>query len=115
MTSRETERKIGKVKPSTLANLVVQRLGSGRYRIPQFQWELVSSKSKEAGAESDSMLSGVLRFGSVFLWAGPAGTQPSFPAIGGPRHSPVGEYDDVSFILDGQQRITDDFTSHSRA
>ena len=91
------------VKPDTLPNLIAD-VGSGNYRIPQFQREFVWEKPRII-----KLLDSIYHeypIGSFFLWK--AGREHN----GLFRHSvalgipPVGPHDDVSFILDGQQRVT---------
>jgi hypothetical protein len=92
-----------RVVPDTLNNLVVA-VGKGQYRVPQFQREYVWVKSKVIEL-FDSIYKGY-PIGSFFLWKADRTHNRLF------RHSiplnipPVKEDDDVSFILDGQQRIT---------
>ena len=91
------------VRPIPLTNLIAD-VASGRYRIPQFQREFVWSKSKVI--ELFDSIYGEYPIGSFFLWK--AGREHNFLF----RHAvelnipPVKPDDDVSFILDGQQRIT---------
>jgi hypothetical protein len=91
------------VKPSTLNNLVVA-VEQGDYRIPQFQREYVWEKSKVV--ELFDSIYKEYPIGSFFLWKADRQNNNLF------RHSielnipPIKDDDDVSFILDGQQRIT---------
>jgi hypothetical protein len=91
------------VKPSTLNNLVVA-VEQGDYRIPQFQREYVWEKSKVV--ELFDSIYKEYPIGSFFLWKADRKNNNLF------RHSielnipPIKDDDDVSFILDGQQRIT---------
>lgn len=91
------------VRPDTLANLIAN-VENGDYRIPQFQREFVWPKSKIR--ELFDSIYREFPIGSFFLWK--AGREHN----GLFRHTvafdllPVGEHDSISFILDGQQRIT---------
>jgi len=100
--SSQTERKI-EVKPSTLANLVAD-VGSGRYRIPQFQREFVWNKSKVR--ELFDSIYQEFPIGSFFLWDAERENNHLFRQLVDLGIPAVGKHDDVSFILDGQQRIT---------
>ena len=102
VVSSQTERKI-EVKPSTLANLVAD-VGSGRYRIPQFQREFVWNKSKVR--ELFDSIDQEFPIGSFFLWDAERENNHLFRQLVDLGIPQVGEHDDVSFILDGQQRIT---------
>ena len=92
-----------RVVPDTLNNLVVA-VAKGQYRIPQFQREYVWSKPKVV--ELFDSIYREFPIGSFFLWK--AGRQHN----GLFRHSvdlgipDIQADDDISFILDGQQRIT---------
>src|SRR5450756_901912 len=92
-----------RVVPDTLANLVVA-VGRGQYRIPQFQRDYVWEKSKVI--ELFDSIYKEYPIGSFFLWKAGRDHNRLF------RHSvslnipPVRDDDDISFILDGQQRIT---------
>jgi len=100
--SNQAERKI-EVKPSTLANLVAD-VASGRYRIPQFQRDYVWNRAK-VRALFDSIYQ-EFPIGSFFLWDAEREHNKLFRQLVDLGVPPVGEHDDVSFILDGQQRIT---------
>ena len=86
-----------------MANLIAN-VENGDYRIPQFQREFVWPKSKIR--ELFDSIYREFPIGSFFLWK--AGREHN----GLFRHTvtfnlpPVGEHDSISFILDGQQRIT---------
>jgi len=101
--NRKMDERNIEVRPSTLRNLVSD-VASGAYRIPQFQREFVWKKSKVVKL-LDS-ISKEFPIGSFFIWKAGRGNNDLF------RHSvelgvpPVKADDDVSFILDGQQRIT---------
>ena len=98
----QQDRKI-EVKPSTLSNLVVD-VASGRYRIPQFQREYVWNKAKVR--ELFDSIYHEFPIGSFFLWDAEREHNHLFRQLVDLGVQPVGEHDDVSFILDGQQRIT---------
>jgi hypothetical protein len=91
------------VRPSTLNNLVVA-VEQGDYRVPQFQREYVWERTKVIDL-FDSIYK-EYPIGSFFLWKAERKHNNLF------RHSidlkipPINDDDDVSFILDGQQRIT---------
>jgi hypothetical protein len=98
----QSEQRIS-VKPDTLPNLMAD-VGRGSYRIPQFQREFVWTIPKII-----ELLDSIYRefpIGSFFLWKAEKEHNTLF------RHTltlgipPVGPHDNVSFILDGQQRIT---------
>lgn len=100
--SEHQDRKI-EVKPSTLSNLVAD-VASGRYRIPQFQREYVWNKSKVR--ELFDSIYHEYPIGSFFLWDAEREHNHLFRQLVDLGVPPVGQHDDVSFILDGQQRIT---------
>lgn len=92
-----------RVMPDSLSNLIVA-VQKGEYRIPQFQREYVWEKTKVM-----SLFDSIYKefpIGSFFLWK--AGREHNHLF----RHSidlnipPIEEDESVSFILDGQQRIT---------
>ena len=91
------------VKAQSLTNLIAS-VENGWYRIPQFQREYVWSRSKVL-ALFDSLYN-EYPIGSFFLWKAEREHNHLF------RHAidldipPVREDENVSFILDGQQRIT---------
>ena len=99
MSTRENIRVI----PDTLNNVIVA-VSKGQYRIPQFQREYVWEKSKVL--ELFDSIYKEFPIGSFFLWKAGREFNHLF------RHSidlniaPIRNDDDVSFILDGQQRIT---------
>lgn len=100
--SKKQEQRIA-VKGDQLANLIAS-VAEGDYRIPQFQREFVWPKGKIR--ELFDSIYREFPIGSFFLWR--AGREHN----GLFRHTvafdvpPVDEHDSVSFILDGQQRIT---------
>jgi len=98
----QQERNI-EVKPSTLSNLVAD-VASGRYRIPQFQRDFVWTKSKVR--ELFDSIYQEYPIGSFFLWDAEREHNLLFRQLVDLGVPPVSEHDDVSFILDGQQRIT---------
>lgn len=100
--NEQQDRKI-EVKPSTLSNLVAD-VASGRYRIPQFQREFVWNKSKVQ--ELFDSIYHEYPIGSFFLWDAEREHNHLFRQLVDLGVPAVGEHDDVSFILDGQQRIT---------
>jgi len=92
-----------RVMPDNLNNLIIA-VQKGDYRIPQFQREYVWEKSKVI-----SLFDSIYKeypIGSFFLWKAGREHNNLF------RHSidiniaPIQKDDNVSFILDGQQRIT---------
>ena len=92
-----------RVFPDNLGNLMIA-VQKGDYRIPQFQREYVWEKSKVI-----SLFDSIYKeypIGSFFLWKADREHNGLF------RHSidldvpDIGKDDNVSFILDGQQRIT---------
>jgi hypothetical protein len=102
MSSTQREQKIT-VKPDTLNNLV-SAVERGEYRIPQFQREYVWEPSKII-----ELLDSLYRefpIGSFFLWKAKPEFNHLFRHIVELGIPPVGEHDNISFILDGQQRIT---------
>lgn len=105
--TQQREQKIT-VKPDTLNNLV-SAVERGEYRIPQFQREYVWVTSKIL--ELFDSLYREFPIGSFFLWK--AGREHNYLF----RHTvdlgipPVEEHDNISFILDGQQRITSLYVS----
>jgi hypothetical protein len=101
MTDQQ-ERKI-EVKPGQLVNLIAD-VQTGRYRIPQFQREYVWSKSKVR--ELFDSIYREFPIGSFFLWDAERQHNQLFRQLVDLGIPAVGDTDDVSFILDGQQRIT---------
>lgn len=97
-----TERKI-EVKPGQLTNLIAD-VETGRYRIPQFQREYVWAKSRVR--ELFDSIYQEYPIGSFFLWDAERQHNHLFRQLVDLGIPPVGDTDDVSFILDGQQRIT---------
>lgn len=91
------------VKPSTLSNLVAD-VASGRYRIPQFQREYVWNRARVR--ELFDSIYHEFPIGSFFLWEAERGHNHLFRQLVDLGVPPVGPHDNVSFILDGQQRIT---------
>jgi len=92
-----------RVIPDNLNNLIIA-VQKGYYRIPQFQREYVWEKSKVI-----SLFDSIYKeypIGSFFLWRASRKHNDLF------RHSidlgiaPIHQDDNVTFILDGQQRIT---------
>jgi hypothetical protein len=102
VSDKQQEQKIT-VKSDTLANLIVN-VGNGKYRVPQFQREFVWTKSKII--ELFDSIYHEWPIGSLFLWEAERENNHLFRQIVDLGVRPVGEYDTISFILDGQQRIT---------
>lgn len=96
------ERQI-EVQPSTLANLIAD-VENGRYRIPQFQREYVWPRSKVQ--ELFDSIYHEYPIGSFFLWDAERKDNHLFRQLIDLGVPPVKDHDDISFILDGQQRIT---------
>lgn len=91
------------VIPDTLNNLVVG-VSKGAYRIPQFQREYVWEKSKVI-----ELFDSIYRewpIGTFFLWKAGREYNRLFRHSIDLNISPIQEDDDITFILDGQQRIT---------
>lgn len=91
------------VKPSTLANLIAD-VASGRYRIPQFQREYVW-KRKKVIELFDSVYQ-EFPIGSFFLWVAEQADNGLFRHLVELEVPPINPNEGVSFILDGQQRVT---------
>ncbi len=91
------------VKSSMLSNLVAD-VATGRYRVPQFQREYVWNKAKVR--ELFDSIYHEYPIGSFSLWDAEREHNHLFRQLVDLGVQPVGEHDDVSFILDGQQRIT---------
>jgi len=79
-------------------------VAEGRYRIPQFQREFVWPESKVR--ELFDSIYREFPIGSFFLWKAGREQNQLFRHVVGLGLPPVGKHDDISFILDGQQRIT---------
>ena len=77
---------------------------SGRYRIPQFQREYVWPKTKVR--ELLDSIYHEFPIGSFFLWDAERKHNHLFRQLVDLGIPAVEDNDDVSFILDGQQRIT---------
>lgn len=91
------------VRPGTLGNLLSD-VEKGRYRIPKFQREYVWRRSKVV-----ELLDSIYQeypIGSFFLWKAPREYNRLFRGTVELGIPPVDKHDDVSFVLDGQQRIT---------
>jgi len=99
----QTQEQNIEVRAGTLNNLIAD-VESGRYRIPQFQREFVWEKSKV------KYLFDSIRheypIGSFFLWKAGREHNELFRRSVLLDAPPVRSDDDVSFILDGQQRVT---------
>jgi hypothetical protein len=91
------------VIPEILNNLVVG-VSKGEYRIPQFQREYVWEKSKVI-----ELFDSIYRewpIGTFFLWKAGREYNRLFRHSIDLNISPIQDDDDITFILDGQQRIT---------
>ncbi len=91
------------VRASSLKNVMTD-VASGRYRIPQFQREYVWKKRKVA-----DLLDSIYQefpIGSFFIWKANRDNNDLFRQAGELDIPHVKPDDDVSFIIDGQQRIT---------
>lgn len=98
----QAEQKID-VTSSNLPKLMVA-VANGTYRIPQFQRDFVWSASKII-----ELLDSIFKeypIGSFFLWNAGREHNHLFRHIVDLDIPPVGKHDNVSFILDGQQRVT---------
>ena len=100
--ARQTEQHIA-VMPDTLSNLMAA-VANGDYRIPQFQREFVWKKPKTI--ELFDSIYREFPIGSFFLWKAGRDNNRLFRHVVGLDVPPAGKHDDISFILDGQQRIT---------
>lgn len=92
-----------RVFAETLNNLIVA-VSRGEYRIPQFQREYVWEMSKVL-----SLFDSIYKeypIGSLFIWNAGREHNRLFRHSVGLNIRPVRQDDHVSFILDGQQRIT---------
>lgn len=90
------------VRPDTLNNLIVE-VSTGRYRIPQFQREYVWEKSKVI--ELFDSIYNEWPIGTFFLWKAGREHNRLFRSLIDLNIPPIQDDDDISFILDGQQRI----------
>lgn len=96
------------VKPDTLGNLI-KNVARGEYRIPQFQREFVWTKRKII-----ELFDSIFRewpIGSFFLWDAEREYNHLFREIRELKLPPVGKHDNITFVLDGQQRITSLYVS----
>lgn len=91
------------VRPTTLQNLVAE-VANGNFRIPRFQRNYVWPPKKVLEL-FDSMYR-EFPIGSFFLWKAGRGHAHLFRQAGSLGIKAVANDDDVTFILDGQQRIT---------
>lgn len=91
------------VRPTTLQNLVAE-VANGNFRIPRFQRNYVWPPKKVLEL-FDSMYR-EFPIGSFFLWKAGRGHAHLFRQAGSLGIKAVADDDDVTFILDGQQRIT---------
>ena len=92
-----------KIEPMKMANLM-NDVATGKFRVPQFQREFVWPKKKVVDL-FDSIYK-EFPIGSLFMWNADKSLNFLFRELVGLGVPPVGKYDDISFILDGQQRIT---------
>ena len=100
--SSNTDQKI-KVVPDTLGGLV-SCVRKGEYRIPQFQRDYVWEKSRVV--ELFDSIYKEYPIGSFFLWKAGHEYNRLFRHAIDLNIPPIEKDDNVSFILDGQQRIT---------
>jgi hypothetical protein len=100
--SSQQEQKIT-VRPDTLPNLIAD-IAKGNYRIPQFQREFVWT-SKKIIELFDSIYQ-EFPIGSLFFWKAGKEHNKLFRHTVNFDAKPVGDDDNISYILDGQQRST---------
>ena len=99
----QSEQRIS-VKSDPLPNLIAD-VGHGNYRIPQFQREFVWTRRKII--ELLDSIYNEYPIGSFFLWkAGRKHNGLFRHSVTLPGIPPVDLHDNISFILDGQQRAT---------
>jgi len=91
------------VRPTTLQNLVAE-VANGNFRIPRFQRNYVWPPKKVL--ELFDSIYQEYPIGSFFLWKAGRGHAHLFRQAGSLGVKPVADDDDVTFILDGQQRMT---------
>jgi len=91
------------VRSDTLSNLI-RDIENGNFRIPQFQREFVWNRGKIA--ELFDSIYNEYPIGSFFLWKAEKEFNNLFRATVNLGVKPIDEHDNVSFILDGQQRTT---------
>ena len=91
------------VRPTTLQNLLAE-VANGNYRIPRFQRRYVWKQSKVV--ELFDSIYWEFPIGSFFLWKAGRGRSHLFRQASALGVRDVTDDDDVTFILDGQQRIT---------
>ncbi len=91
------------VFPDTLANLMIA-VQKGNYRIPQFQREYVWEKRRII--ELFDSIYKEYPIGSFFIWKAAREHNNLFRHAIDLNIRPIQEGDNLSFILDGQQRIT---------
>jgi len=92
-----------RIFPDTLNNIVID-VEKGRYRIPQFQREFVWEKAKVI--ELFDSIYQEFPIGSFFLWKAERNHNHLFRQSIDLNIPPIRDDDDISFILDGQQRAT---------
>lgn len=91
------------VRPDTLPNLMAD-IAKGNYRIPQFQREFVWSTKKII--ELFDSIHQEFPIGSLFFWKAGKEHNKLFRHTVNFDAKPVEDEDNISFILDGQQRST---------
>ena len=91
------------VRPTTLQNLVAE-VANGNFRIPRFQRNYVWPPKKVL--ELFDSIYQEYPIGSFFLWKAGRGHAHLFRQAGSLGVKPVADDNDVTFILDGQQRMT---------
>jgi hypothetical protein len=82
---------------------VIYAIGKGEYRIPQFQRDYVWEKGRVCRL-LDSIVE-TLPIGSIFIWRAGRENNRFARQLVGVDAPPVKDGDDVSFVLDGQQRL----------
>jgi len=100
--AQQQEQKIT-VRPDTLPNLIAD-IAKGNYRIPQFQREFVWSTKKII--ELFDSIYQEFPIGSLFFWKAGKEHNKLFRHTVKFASKPVGDEDNISYILDGQQRST---------
>ena len=98
--AHQQEQKIT-VRPDTLPNLIAD-IAKGNYRIPQFQREFVWSTKKII--ELFDSIYQEFPIGSLFFWKAGKEHNKLFRHTVNFDVKPVGDDDNISYILDGQQR-----------
>jgi uncharacterized protein with ParB-like and HNH nuclease domain len=91
------------VRTGSLGN-VISSVSSGEYRIPQFQREYVWERTKVTEL-FDSIVK-EYPIGSVFLWRASREYNSLFRHSANLGVKSIEDTDNITFVLDGQQRIT---------